>query len=123
MGVIKGIVNAIADPRLFFLLAVISLFVMVWQRERFAANAVGYTLLGLAGAFFLACLAFSARLTARRGDFRDVRAVAPVRPVVRRVARRRLLPGFFATCRPSRFRFAMLKSSLEVLFGTLTVLR
>ena len=30
MGFLKGIVNAIADPRLFFLLAVSALVVLVW---------------------------------------------------------------------------------------------
>jgi hypothetical protein len=53
MGFIKGIFNAVADPRLFFMLAVVGLFVMVWQREKVAANSVGYGLLGLAGAFFV----------------------------------------------------------------------
>jgi hypothetical protein len=53
MGVIKGIVNTIADPRLFFLLAVVGLFVMVWKRDKVAANSVGYGLLGLLGLFFV----------------------------------------------------------------------
>ena len=53
MGFIKGIFNAIADPRLFFLLAVASLAVMIWKRELFATNAAGYGLLGLLGLFFV----------------------------------------------------------------------
>jgi hypothetical protein len=53
MGALKGLVNTLADPRLFFLLAVGALFVMIWQRERLVSNAVGYGALGLLGAFFL----------------------------------------------------------------------
>ena len=52
MGFLKGIVNAIADPRLFFLLAVSALVVLVWKRDRIAANAVGYGLMGFFGIFF-----------------------------------------------------------------------
>jgi hypothetical protein len=52
MGFIKGIFNAVADPRLFFLLACAALAVMVWKREVVAANLVGYGLLGLTGLFF-----------------------------------------------------------------------
>src|SRR5262245_38880224 len=52
MGFVKGIFNAVADPRLFFILAVVGLAVMVWKREQFAANAVGYGMLALAGVFF-----------------------------------------------------------------------
>src|SRR5713101_1644528 len=53
MGFIKGIFNAVADPRLFFLLAVGALFVVLWQREKIASNAVGYGIFGLLGAFFI----------------------------------------------------------------------
>jgi len=53
VGFIKGIFNAVADPRLFFLLAVASLAVMIWKRELFATNAAGYGLLGLLGLFFV----------------------------------------------------------------------
>jgi len=53
MGFVKGIINAVADPRLFFLLAVAGLVVIVWKREVVAENAVGYGLLGLLGVFFL----------------------------------------------------------------------
>src|SRR5262245_1369888 len=52
MGFLKGIINAVADPRLFFLLAVAGLVVIVWKREVVAENAVGYGLLGLLGVFF-----------------------------------------------------------------------
>src|SRR5262249_35076985 len=51
MGVIKGLFNAVADPRLFFLLAVAALAVVVWKRESIAANAVGYGVLGFLGVF------------------------------------------------------------------------
>ena len=53
MGFIKGLINAIADPRLFFILAVAALLVIVWKRERFASNAVGYGLLGGLAIFFI----------------------------------------------------------------------
>src|SRR6476469_8891664 len=53
MGFIKGLINAVADPRLFFVLAVAALVVVVWKREAIAANAVGYGLLGGLGLFFV----------------------------------------------------------------------
>src|SRR5262245_602299 len=53
MGFIKGIFNAVADPRLFFILAVLSLVVLVWKREQIAANTAGYGILGLITLFFL----------------------------------------------------------------------
>src|SRR4051794_16733475 len=53
MGFIKSAINAVADPRLFFMLAVVALGVMVWKRERFASNTVGYGLLGLTAVFFI----------------------------------------------------------------------
>ena len=53
MGLIKGLINAVADPRLFFMLAVGALVVMVWKRELVASNAVGYSLLGLLSVFFI----------------------------------------------------------------------
>jgi len=53
MSFIKGIFNALADPRLFFILAVLALVVLVWKRDRIAANSVGYGLLGLLGLFFV----------------------------------------------------------------------
>jgi hypothetical protein len=53
MSFIKGIFNAVADPRLFFVLAVLALVVLVWKRERIASNAVGYGLLGVLTLFFV----------------------------------------------------------------------
>src|SRR5262245_66655102 len=52
MGFVKGLVNAVADPRIFFLLACAALVVMVWKRELIASNTVGYGLLGFFGLFF-----------------------------------------------------------------------
>jgi len=53
MGFLKGIINVIADPRLFFLLAVMSLVILVWKRDQIASNAVGYGLFGLLALFFI----------------------------------------------------------------------
>jgi hypothetical protein len=53
MGFIKGIVNAVADPRLFFVLAVAALVLVLWKREAIASNAIGYGVLGFLGVFFL----------------------------------------------------------------------
>src|SRR5262249_46192392 len=53
MGFIKGLINAVADPRLFFLLAVGGLALVVWKREKIAANSVGYSLLGALTVFFV----------------------------------------------------------------------
>jgi hypothetical protein len=53
VGFVKGLVNAVADPRLFFILAVAGLFLVVWKREQLASNTVGYGVLGLLGAFFI----------------------------------------------------------------------
>src|SRR5213593_3178873 len=53
MSFVKGIINAVADPRLFFLLAVGGLALLVWKRERIASTAVGYALLGGLGIFFI----------------------------------------------------------------------
>src|SRR5438093_1896064 len=52
MSFIKGICNAVACPRLFFVLAVGSLALLVWKRDRAASNAVGYGLLGFLTIFF-----------------------------------------------------------------------
>src|ERR1700760_4478147 len=52
MGFLKSAINAVADPRLFFMLAVVALIVMVWKREAVASTAVGYGLLGILGVFF-----------------------------------------------------------------------
>jgi cytochrome b/b6/petD-like protein len=53
MSLIKGFFNTLADPRLFFLLACVSLVVLVWKREKIAANTAGYGLLGVLAAFFI----------------------------------------------------------------------
>jgi len=53
MNFIKSIINAVADPRLFFLLAVAGLAVVIWQREKIASNAVGYGALGALAVFFI----------------------------------------------------------------------
>ena len=53
MGFIKGIFNALADPRLFFVLAVAGLALVVWKREQVASNAMGYGGLGILVAFFV----------------------------------------------------------------------
>ena len=53
MGFIKGIINALADPRLFFILAVLSLVLLVWKREKIVSNSVGYGLLGFLSLFFV----------------------------------------------------------------------
>jgi hypothetical protein len=50
---IKTIFNAVADPRLFFLLAVAGLALVVWKREQVASNAIGYGGLGILLAFFV----------------------------------------------------------------------
>jgi hypothetical protein len=52
MGFLKGVINAVADPRLFFLLAVLALVVVVWKRQAVASNTVGYGLLGVLAIFF-----------------------------------------------------------------------
>jgi hypothetical protein len=53
MGFIKGIINALTRPELFFGFAVAGLGVLVWKRERIASKAVGYGALGLLGTFFI----------------------------------------------------------------------
>src|SRR3954447_16296347 len=53
MGFIKSAINAVADPRLFFMLAVVALVLMVWKRETFASNTIGYGMLGLLAVFFI----------------------------------------------------------------------
>jgi hypothetical protein len=53
MGFVKGIFNAVADPRLFFMLAVLALVVLVWKRDRLASNTAGYGVLGFLGLFFV----------------------------------------------------------------------
>jgi Cytochrome b(C-terminal)/b6/petD len=52
VGFLKAIFNALADPRLFFILAVGSLALLVWKRDKAASNAVGYGILGFLAIFF-----------------------------------------------------------------------
>ncbi len=53
MDAIKGFINLFADPRLFFVLSVAALGLIVWRREVFSKNAVGYGLLGFLALFFV----------------------------------------------------------------------
>ena len=52
MDAIKGFINIFADPKWFFLLTLAALVVVVWKRELFAKNAVGYGLMGVLAVFF-----------------------------------------------------------------------
>src|SRR5437016_9835523 len=52
MGFLKGIANVVADPRIFFILAVGLLFLVLWKREAIVSNTVGYGTLGGLGIFF-----------------------------------------------------------------------
>jgi hypothetical protein len=52
VGALKGFINALADPRLFFMLAVVSLVLMIWKRELIASNAAGYGMLAVLAVFF-----------------------------------------------------------------------
>jgi hypothetical protein len=53
VGFIKGFINFLANPRLFFILAVLSLVLLVWKREKIVSNGVGYGLLGFLALFFM----------------------------------------------------------------------
>ena len=53
MDAIKGLFNLVADPRLFFILSVLALVFIVWKRELFAKDTVGYGLMGFLTVFFL----------------------------------------------------------------------
>jgi hypothetical protein len=53
MAVVKGFINALADPRLYFILSVVGMAVMVWKREKVASNTFGYALMGLLAVFFV----------------------------------------------------------------------
>jgi cytochrome b/b6/petD-like protein len=53
MGFLKGFINVLADPKLYFILAVLALVVMVWKREKVASNVFGYTMMGLLTVFFV----------------------------------------------------------------------
>src|SRR5436305_7018529 len=52
MNVIKGIFNAVANPKVYFILMVLTLVAVVWKREKVASNAVGYGALGIFTLFF-----------------------------------------------------------------------
>src|SRR5712671_3604727 len=52
MGFTKSLINVVADPRVFFILAVAALVLLVWKREAVASKAVGYGLLGVLTVFF-----------------------------------------------------------------------
>ena len=52
MGFVKGIINAVTDPKIFFVGAVALLFLVLWKREKIASNVVGYGVLGALLAFF-----------------------------------------------------------------------
>ena len=52
MDAIKNFVNLFADPRLFFLLTVVSLVLIVWKREAFASNTWGWGLMAFLTIFF-----------------------------------------------------------------------
>jgi hypothetical protein len=53
MQVIKDFFNALADPRLFFLMSVGALALIIWKREVFAAKLVGYGILGFLTVFMI----------------------------------------------------------------------
>ena len=53
MGVVKGLINALTRPELFFGLAVVALVLVIWKREWVASNTVGYALLGSLAVFFI----------------------------------------------------------------------
>jgi hypothetical protein len=53
MGALKGVINGLADPRLYFILSVVGMAVMVWKRDKVASNTFGYAMMGLLTVFFL----------------------------------------------------------------------
>src|SRR5947207_656906 len=53
MGVLKNSINYLADPKFYFLLAVVGLVVMVWKREKVASNIFGYAMLTILTLFFI----------------------------------------------------------------------
>ena len=52
MEAIKSFINLFADPRLFFFLSVVALVFIVWKRDLFIKNAVGYGLMAFLALFF-----------------------------------------------------------------------
>ena len=53
MGFLKDLINGVANPKVFFTLAVVALFLVIWKREKVASNAFGYGTLGLLLVFFV----------------------------------------------------------------------
>jgi hypothetical protein len=53
MALIKGFFNAVADPRVFFALGVIALALIIWKRDKFAEDRVGYGIMIFLSAFFI----------------------------------------------------------------------
>src|SRR5262245_32095310 len=53
MGAVKGFINGLADPRLYFILSVIGMTVMVWKRDKVATNTFGYAMMAILTLFFL----------------------------------------------------------------------
>jgi hypothetical protein len=53
MSFVKTFFNYLADPRLFFILGVAALVLLVWKREQFASNRIGYGVLGFLSVFFI----------------------------------------------------------------------
>jgi hypothetical protein len=53
MGFLEGIVNYVTDPKKFFVLAVVALFLLLWKREKVASNAFGYGVIGFLALFFV----------------------------------------------------------------------
>jgi cytochrome b/b6/petD-like protein len=53
VAVIKGLIDAVADPKWFFLLAIAGLAILLWQREKIVSSVAGYGALGALGAFFV----------------------------------------------------------------------
>ena len=53
MQIIKDAFNAIANPRLFFILSATGLFLLIWKREFFARKEFGYGILGFLAVFML----------------------------------------------------------------------
>ena len=52
MDAIKGFIDLFADPRLFFTLSVLALVFIVWKRDLFAKNSVGFGLMAFLTVFF-----------------------------------------------------------------------
>ena len=52
MDAIKGFIDLFADPRLFFTLSVLALVFIVWKRDLFAKDSVGFGLMAFLTVFF-----------------------------------------------------------------------